>query len=69
MPALSDIPSGESLAVGARFSESLSMLAGAKASTFMRKGVYRFKSHEEANAHQLDCLTLGMTLVALERRV
>ncbi len=56
--------SGAALAAGARFSESLSHLAP---STFIPKGVYRFKSHEDANKHQQDCLARGMALLAAKR--
>jgi hypothetical protein len=56
--------SGELLAEGARFSESIARLAR---STFVAKGVYRFKSHEAANRHEQDCLARGMGLLASER--
>ena len=57
--------SGRLLAEGARFNEAL---AGLAPTTFVPKGVYRFKSHEEANRHELDCLARGMGLLALKRR-
>ena len=50
---------GEALAAGARFSESIAHFAK---STFIPKGVYRFKTHEAANKHQQDCLARGMGL-------
>ena len=56
--------SGEALAAAARFSESIAHLAK---STFIPKGVYRFKSHEAANKHQQDCLARGMGLLAAAR--
>ncbi len=56
--------SGLLLAQGARFNETLSRLAP---STFVAKGVYRFRSHEEANRHEQDCLARGMGLLAVER--
>lgn len=56
--------SGLLLKQGARFSETLSRLAP---STFVPKGVYRFRSHEEANRHEQDCLVRGMGLLAVER--
>jgi hypothetical protein len=56
--------SGALLAEGARFNESIARLAR---STFVAKGVYRFKSHEEANRHELDCLAQGMAGLAAER--
>jgi hypothetical protein len=63
-PQIARAPSGEALAAGARFSESLSRLAP---STFIPKGLYRFKSHEAANQHQQDCLARGMGLLAAKR--
>jgi hypothetical protein len=56
--------SGLLLEQGARFSETLARLAP---STFVPKGVYRFRSHEEANRHEQDCLARGMGLLAVER--
>jgi hypothetical protein len=56
--------SGDALAEGARFSETMAHLAK---STFIPKGVYRFKTHEAANKHQQDCLALGMGQLAAER--
>ena len=61
---LSEAASGEALAEGARFSETIAHLAN---STFIPKGVYRFKTHEAANKHQQDCLALGMAQLAAER--
>lgn len=55
-------PSGELLAEGARFTESLQRLPGA--STFMRKGVYRFRTIEEADRHRDQCLIEGMARLA-----
>ena len=52
------------LAEGARFNEAISRLAP---TTFIRKGVYRFSSHEDANRHEQDCLVQGMGLLAARR--
>jgi hypothetical protein len=57
-------PSGDLLAEGARFSEAVARLAP---TTFVPKGVYRYRSHEAANRHVQDCLALGMGLLAAER--
>jgi hypothetical protein len=57
--------SGLLLAEGARFSEALSRLAP---TTFVPKGVYRFRSHDDANRQQLDCLVRGMGWLAQQRR-
>ncbi len=63
--ALALRPSGALLAEGARFSESV---AAWSTSTFIPKGVYRYKSHEEANRHALECLARGMARLAGSRR-
>jgi len=62
--ALVERASGLLLAEGARFNEAVSRLAP---TTFVPKGVYRFKSHDEANRHELDCLVRGMGLLAAAR--
>ena len=63
-PTLSPSASGKLLAEGALFNESIARIAP---STFMPKGVYRFKSHEEANRHAQDCLAQGMARLAAGR--
>lgn len=55
---------GMLLAEGARFSETIAHLAK---STFISKGVYRFRSHTDANRQQEDCLAKGMGRLAAER--
>ena len=61
---LAEHASAALLLEGARFNEAMAHLAP---STFMPKGIYRFKSHEAMNQHQQDCLVLGMGLLAAER--
>lgn len=51
------LPSGQALAEGARFNEALARLG---TTTGVPKGVYRFRSHEDANRHQEACLARGM---------
>ena len=63
-PQVSVRSSGEALVAGALFSESIAHLAR---STFIPKGVYRFKTHEAANKHQSDCLARGMASLAAKR--
>ena len=63
-PAVAQEASGYLLAAGARFNEAVSRLSP---TTFVRKGVYRFSSHEDANRHAQDCLVRGMGLLAAER--
>ena len=55
------------LAEGARFNDDIHRLPTGNA-TFIPKGIFRFKTHEDANRHQLDCLVEGMTQAALARR-
>jgi hypothetical protein len=54
------------LAEGARFNDEIHRLPTGDA-TFIPKGVFRFKTHAEANRQQMDCLVKGMAQVALER--
>ena len=58
--------SGELLAEGARFNEGIARY-GEFGSTFIPKGVYRFASSEEANAHRDRCLIDGMARLAAKR--
>jgi len=55
---------GTLLAEGARFSEAMAHLAQ---STFIPKGVYRFRTHEDANKQQEDRLVQGLGQLAAER--
>ena len=55
------------LAEGARFNDEIHRLPTGK-STFIPKGVFRFKTHEDANRHHVDCLVGGMAATALARR-
>lgn len=54
------------LAEGARFNDEIHRLPTGN-TTFIPKGVFRFKTHEAANQHQLNCLVEGMAQTALER--
>lgn len=65
-PSLSAEVSGSALASNIAFSADLTQLAGGR--VFFPKGVFRYKSHDEANAHQLECLAEGMAKLAMERR-
>lgn len=58
--------SAELLAEGARFNDEIHRLPTGN-TTFIPKGIYRFKNHEDANRQQLDCLIEGMAQTALER--
>lgn len=63
-PAVVEHASGELLAEGARFNETVAKLSP---TTFVPKGIYRFRSHDEANRHELECLAHGMARLAAER--
>lgn len=54
------------LADGARFNDEIHRLPTGNR-TFIPKGVYRFKSFEDANRHDIDCVVAGMAQTALER--
>lgn len=57
--------SGHLLVGGARFNESFAQLSR---TTFIPRGIHRFRSHEDANRHALQCLVRGMGLLAAQRR-
>ncbi|CAG1002545.1 hypothetical protein MTYP_03016 [Methylophilaceae bacterium] len=59
--------SAELLMEGARFNEEIHRLPTGS-TTFIPKGVFRFKTHEAANQHQQQCLAEGMALIASERK-
>lgn len=58
--------SAELLVEGARFNDEIHRLPTGH-TTFIPKGLFRFKTHEDANRHQQDCLIEGMAQTALER--
>jgi hypothetical protein len=58
--------SAERLTEGARFIDEMHKLPGGNAS-FIPKGVYHFKTHDEANRHAEACLAEGMARLAMER--
>jgi hypothetical protein len=60
-------PSGALLEESARINEGFSRAADL-ASTFIPKGVYRFASAQEADAHRERCLAQGMARLAAKRR-
>ncbi|MDR2001162.1 MAG: hypothetical protein LBP94_06500 [Zoogloeaceae bacterium] len=51
---------------GARFNDEIHRLPTG-AMTFIPKGIFRFKTHEEANRHQAECLVASVVDAALER--
>jgi hypothetical protein len=58
--------SASRLAEGARFNDEIHRLPSGRDS-FIPKGVYRFKTHADANRHRLDCLAAGMASIARSR--
>lgn len=57
----------DKLIEGAGFNDEIHGLPTGETS-FIPKGVYRFKAHAEANRHWLRCVAEGMARMALERR-
>ncbi|MEO8409973.1 MAG: hypothetical protein ABI478_05330 [Propionivibrio sp.] len=58
--------SGSLLREGALFNDEMHRLPTGN-TTFIPKGVYFFKTHAEANQHQLECLVNGMAKIARDR--
>jgi hypothetical protein len=67
-PPISFAASAARLAEGARFNDEIHHLPSGSDS-FIPKGVYRFKTHAEANQHQLDCLARGMASIARDKDI
>lgn len=59
--------SSEALIEGLHFNDEIHRLPTGQI-TGIPKGVYYFKSHEEANAHQFDCLVAAMVQIRRERQ-
>lgn len=60
------LASGSGIAASAELGKTISQLAGG--SSFVPKGLYRFKTHEEAAARNSDWLARGMAKIVLERK-
>ena len=65
IPPVTFSASPDLLSEGARFNDAMQELSGRW--TCIPKGVYRFKSHEEANQFDLDCLIQKMSKTSRER--
>jgi hypothetical protein len=63
-PSLRHQAGATPLIAAARFSEALAALGSAG---LMPKGVYRFRTHEQANQHQAEGLAHGMANLARQR--
>lgn len=55
--------SADLLLEGARFNDEIHRLPTGSM-THIPKGLYRYKSFDEANQHQQDCLVAGMSRIA-----
>lgn len=64
-PAISFSASAALLIEGARFNDETHRLPTGD-SSFMPKGVFRFKTHDDANHLQLESLAAGIAHVALK---
>ena len=58
--------SGVLLAEGARFNDEIHKLPSGNI-TCIPKGVFRFRSHEEANEHWLNCVSKAIATTLMER--
>jgi hypothetical protein len=66
-PMLSPLASGEALMRAASFNEMMqSVMPYGKVSCFP-KGIYRYRTHEEANRHQDECLARHMAKIEIDR--
>lgn len=66
-PTLLPVASGEALKAAAAFNETMQAVMPFGKQGYIPKGVYRFKTHAEANAQQDECLAKHMARV--ERRL
>lgn len=64
--AISLHASAENFLEGCRFNDALHALPTGKV-LYMRKGIYHFRTHAEADAHRTDSLILGMTAIARQK--
>ena len=58
--------SADLLKEGALFNDEMHKFPTGR-ETFVPKGVYRYKTHEDANKHQEECLVSGMARLARRR--
>ena len=65
MPQIAFSASAEALVAGSRFNDSMHGLSPAQG--YIPKGVYFFKTHEEANQFDLRCLAEKMAEIATQR--
>lgn len=65
---MSHLPSGEALKAGAALQETALALA-AVPTTGMRRGIYRFATHAQANAHAEEALTRAIAENLIARKL
>lgn len=65
-PPISFAASAELLLRGACFNDEMHRLPGGER-TFVRKGVYRFFTHADANRHQQECVIAGIVSTVRDR--
>ncbi len=65
-PPVTFSASAQLLAQGARFNDEIHRLPGGQR-TLIAKGVYRFRSFEQANRHDLECIVASVVQTARER--
>ena len=58
--------SAENFIEGCRFNDALHALPTGRV-LHMQKGVYHFRTHEEADAHRIDSLIQGIVITARQR--
>jgi len=63
--SMTAVPSGAALASTIAFSSDIAELAGGR--VFFPKGIFRYRSHAEANEHQAACLAVGMAQLSKDR--
>jgi len=64
--ALAGKASGDLLKQGAAFNESLQAFFPSGKTGYIPKGLYRFKTHEDANGHQDICLAMHMARMSVK---
>lgn len=62
------VASADRLKRGCAFNESMQAFFPAGRAGYIPKGVYRFKTHAEANAHQDECLAAHMAKLSIVRK-
>lgn len=62
---MTEVPSGSALASNMAFSSDIVELAGGR--VFFPKGVFRYRTQDEANAHQAACVAVGMAQLSKDR--